>query len=126
MATKYALIVMSEHGDEHPGGQGRMIHALKAAQEFKAAGVPAGLFFHGIGVQWLTLFETRPDRFTQNYGPLFDEVRDLIVGACHFCAATRFGAGEAAARLGVPLLGAPGDHHSLAAIVAAGYEPIIF
>ena len=126
MATKYALIVMSEHGDEHPGGQGRMVHALKAAQDFKAAGVTAHLFFHGIGVQWLTLFETRPDRFSQNYGPLFDAVRDTIGGACHFCAVDRFGAGEAAAHLGVPLLGAPGDHHSVAALVAEGYTPIIF
>ena len=126
MADKYALIVMSEHGEDHPGGQGRMLHALKAAQEFKAAGVTAHLFFHGIGVQWLTLFETRPDKFSQHYGPLFDEVRETIGGACHFCAATRFGAGEAAERLGIPLLGAPGDHHSVAALVAAGYQPIIF
>ena len=126
MAEKYALIVMSEHGEDHPGGQGRMVHALTAAQEFKAAGVTAHLFFHGIGVQWLTMFETRPDKFSQHYGPLFDEVRDTIAGACHFCAATRFGAGEAAGRLDVPLLGAPGDHHSVAALVAAGYQPIIF
>jgi len=117
---------MSDHGDEHPGEQGRLLHALKAAQEFKAAGVTAHLFFHGIGVQWLTLFETRPDKFTQHYGPLFDEVRDTIGGACHFCAATRFGAGEAAEHLGVPLLGTPGDHHSVAALVAEGYQPIIF
>jgi len=126
MAEKYALIVMSESGEDHPGGQGRMLHALKAAQEFKAAGITAHLFFHGIGVQWLTLFETRPDKFTQHYGPLFDEVRDTIGGACNFCAATRFGAGPAAEHLHVPLLGAAGDHHSVAALVADGYQPIIF
>ena len=126
MADKYALVVMSDHGDDHPGDQGRMLHALKAAQEFKAAGVTAHLFFHGIGVQWLTEFEKRSDKFTQHYGPLFDEVRDTIGGACHFCAATRFGAGESAERMGVPLMGAPGDHHSVAALVAEGYQPIIF
>jgi hypothetical protein len=84
------------------------------------------IYFHGIGVQWLTMFETRPDKFTQNYGPLFDEVRDMIAGACHFCAAKRFGAGEAAERMGVPLLGKLGDHHTIAALVAEGYTPIIF
>lgn len=126
MTTKYALVVMSEHGEAHPGGQGRMVHALKAAKEFKAAGVPCKLFFHGIGVQWLAEFETRPDKFAQNYGPLFDEVRDMIGGACHFCAAIRFGAGDAAARMGVPLLGDPGDHHTVAALIADGYQPIIF
>jgi predicted peroxiredoxin len=126
METKYAIIVMSENGEEHPGGQGRMVHALKTAKEFKAAGVPVKMFFHGIGVQWLTMFDTKPDKFTQNYGPLFDEVRDTIGGACHFCAATRFGAGEAAERLGVPLLGKPGDHHTIASVVADGYQPIVF
>ena len=126
MTTKYALVVMSETGEGSPGGQGRMLHALKAAQEFKAAGVPVRLFFHGIGVQWLEAFDTRADRFTQHYGPLFDDVRDTIAGACHFCAVTRFGAGAAAEHLGVPLLGQPGDHHTVAALIADGYHPIIF
>ena len=126
METRYGLIVMCESGNDHPGGQGRMLHALKAAQAFKAASVPVRLYFHGIGVQWLTLFESRPDKFTQTYGTLFDEVRDLIAGACHFCAVTRFGAAEAVDRLGVPLLGEPGDHHTVAAVVADGYQPIIF
>ena len=80
-----------------------------------AAGVPVRIFFHGIGVQWLTMFDTQPDKFTQNYGPLFDEVR------CH-----SVGAGESAARLGVPLVGVPGDHHTVAALIAEGYQPIIF
>ncbi len=126
MEAKYALVVMCEHGEDHPGGQARMLHALKTAKEFAAAGVHARIFFHGIGVQWLSQFESRPDKFTQNYGPLFDEVRVTIAGACHFCAATRFGAGEAAGRMGVPLLGNPGDHHTLAALVAEGYQPIVF
>ena len=37
---------MSENGEEHPGGQGRMLHALKTAKEFKATGVPVNIFFH--------------------------------------------------------------------------------
>jgi hypothetical protein len=126
METKYGLIVMSENGEAYPGGQGRMVHALRAAKEFKAAGVPCRIYFHGIGVLWLNAFESRSDKFTQHYGSLFDEVRNTIAGACHFCAATRFGAGEAAERLGVPLVGDPGDHHTVAAVIAEGYQPIIF
>lgn len=126
METKYGLIVMSETGEAHPGGQGRMLHAMKTAKELRAAGVPCQIFFHGIGVQWITAFEERADKFTQNYGPLFDEVRDLIAGACHFCAATRFGAGAAAQRLGIPLVGQPGDHHTAAMLITAGYQPLIF
>ena len=123
---KYALVVMSETGEAHPGGQGRMLHALKAAEDFKSVGVPVNMFFHGIGVTWVTAFDGRADRFTQAYGPLFDNVRDTIGGACHFCAATRFDASESAARLGVPLLGEPGEHHTVAALVADGFRPIVF
>jgi len=123
---KYALVVMSEHGEQNPGGQGRMLHALEAAREFKAAGVHAELFFHGIGVQWLTAFATPSDRYTEVYGPLFEEVRDMIAGACNFCAAKRFGAAEAAAGLGVPLLGGEGEHHTVAHLVADGYHPTVF
>ena len=126
MTTKYAVVVMSESGEANPGGQGRMLHALKTVQELKAAGVPVGMFFQGIGVQWLTAFDERTDKFTQHYGPLFDEVRDTIGGACNYCAATRFGAGDAVAHLGVPLLGQPGDHHSVGALIAEGYQPIVF
>ncbi len=50
----------------------------------------------------------------------------MIGGACNFGAATRFGAGDAAKRLGVPLLGEPGGHHTVAALVAEGYQPITF
>ncbi len=123
---KYALVVMSEHGEEHPGGQGRMLHALQAAREFKAAGVPAELFFHGIGVQWLTAFATRPDRYTEVYGPLFEEVQDMIGGACNFCTVKRFDAAEAAKTFDVQLLGGDGEHHTVAQLVAQGYSPIVF
>ncbi len=126
MDTKYALLVMSENGDQHPGGQGRLVHALKTAKDLKAAGIPVKIFFHGIGVQWLTAFETKPDRFTQNYGPLFDELKDVMGGACHFCAATRFKASDSAAKLGVPLVGNPGDHHNVASLVADGYQLLTF
>ena len=104
---RFALVVMSEPGEESPGGQGRMLHALTAADDFRKADVEARLFFHGIGVLWLPAFETRADRFCVHYGPLFDSVRELVAGACHFCAVTRFGAGDAAQRMGVPLLASP-------------------
>ena len=126
MTAKYAPVVMCETGEAHPGGQGRLLHAVKAAKEFEDAGIPVNIFFHGIGVQWLEAFDGRADKFTQVYGPLFDEVRETIAGACDFCAAKRFGAGEAAGRLGVPLLGQPGDHHTVAALIAEGYQPINF
>jgi hypothetical protein len=124
--AKYAIIVMSESGEDDPGGQGRMLHALTAAQELRAAGEDATLWFHGIGVSWLTAFDEQKDKFTQVYRPLFDEVRDLISGACGFCTVTRFGAGASATRLGIPVLRGASGHHTVAALLAQGYQVVTF
>ena len=83
--AKYAVVVMSEHGEANPGGPGRMVHALSAVKAFKEAGDEVTLWFHGIGVTWLAAFDSRYDQFTRNYGGLFDEVKDAIGGACDFC-----------------------------------------
>ena len=124
--AKYALVVMSEQGEEHPGGQGRMVHALSAAKGFKDAGVDVTIWFHGIGVGWLTAFADANDRFTQNYGPLFAEVSDVMAGTCNFCTTLRFDATGGAERFGVPIVGEGGQHHSVADLAIAGYSVITF
>lgn len=123
--AKYAIVVMSEHSEGHPGGQGRMVHALSATKEFMEAGEEVSLWFHGIGVGWLSAFDARYDQFTRNYGPLFDEVRPAIGGACAFCVAKRFGAADSAERLGVTLVGGD-DHHTVAALIGDGWEVLTF
>jgi hypothetical protein len=124
--AKYAVVVMSEHSEGNPGGQGRMVHALGAVREFKAAGEEVTLWFHGIGVTWLAAFDARYDQFTRNYGPLFDEVHDVIGGACDFCVRRRFGVAESAERLGVPVVGGEGEHHTVAALVREGWQVVSF
>lgn len=122
----YAIVVMCEPGEDHPGGQGRMLHALYGARELRAAGEDVTVWFHGIGVTWITAFDEQADKFTQVYRPLFDEVRDLISGACEFCAVKRFGAGTSAADLAIPVVRGTGDHHTVATLVAQGYQVITF
>jgi hypothetical protein len=124
--ARYALVVMSEQGEAHPGGQGRVLHALSAAKAFKAAGDEVGLWFHGIGVGWLTAFAEGADRFTQVYRPLFDEVADTIGGACDFCTIKRFDAADGAQALGVPIVGGDGQHHTVADLAREGYTVITF
>jgi hypothetical protein len=124
--SKYALVVMSESGEDHPGGQGRMLHALQAAAEFRSAGVEVSLWFHGIGVEWLAAFEARSDRFTEVYGPLFDSFRDAIGGACEFCAVKRFDVESSAVALGVPVVGGANEHHTVAHLIADGYEVVMY
>jgi hypothetical protein len=41
-------------------------------------------------------------------------------------ASARFGAAEAAEQLGVPIVGGSGRHHTVAALVADGYQVITF
>ena len=124
--ARYAIVVMSEHSEGNPGGQGRMVHALSAAKAFKTAGEDVTIWFHGIGVTWLAVFDSRYDQFSRYYGGLFDEVRDTIRGACDFCTTTRFGSAEAAKRLGVPVVGGDGQHHTVATLVAEGYQVFTF
>jgi RNA polymerase sigma-70 factor, ECF subfamily len=67
--SKYAVVVMSEHGEGNPGGQGRMVHALSTVKELIDAGEEVSLWFHGIGVGWLSALDARYDAFTRHYGP---------------------------------------------------------
>ena len=124
--AKYAIVVMSEHSEGNPGGQARLLHALSAARDFADAGEEVGIWFHGVGVTWLAAFTARYDQFTRNYASLFDNVRANIAGACDFCARTRFGAAEAAEKLGVPIVGGDGRHHTVAALTADGYQVLTF
>jgi hypothetical protein len=124
--AKYAIVVMSEHSEGNPGGQGRMVHALSAAKAFRDAGEDVTIWFHGVGVTWLSAFDARYDAFTTHYGALFDDVRDLIGGACNFCATKRFGSAESAGRLGIPIVGADGEHHTVADLAIEGRQVITF
>jgi hypothetical protein len=126
IVAKHAIVVMCEPGEDHPGGQGRMLHALNLAKDLRANGEEVTLWFHGIGVTWLTAFDKQQDKFTQVYRPLFDEVRDLIGGTCEFCTVKRFGAAPSAAKLGIPVLRSGGDHHTLAALIAQGHQVVTF
>jgi len=124
--AKYALVVMAEHGEANPGGQGRMLHAMNTARELHAAGEEVCVWFHGIGVTWLTAFDVRDHKYTQVYGPLFDEIQDLIAGACDFCASRRFDAAASAERLAVPLVGGDGEHHTVASLVRDEWQVLTF
>ena len=122
--TKVAIIILT--AADTPEGRGRMIHAMTAAQELKEAGTEVKILFEGIGVTWLTAFHKQEEPFTQNYAPVFEAIKEDILGACNFCATGRFDAGEAAQALGIGLVGADGEHYSLGNLIAEGYQAISF
>jgi DsrE/DsrF-like family len=124
--ARYAVVVMAEHSEGNPGGQGRMVHALSTVKAFRDADEEVSLWFHGIGVTWLAAFDARYDAFTRHYSGLFDEVRQAIGGACDFCTNKRFGVTESARRLGVPTVGGEGEHHTIAALALDGWQVLTF
>jgi len=122
--SKIAIIVFA--ASDTPEGRGRMVHALQATRELKAAGIEVKMIFEGTGVTWLDAFHKAEHPFTQNYGPIFEEVRDTIEGACNFCTTGRFEVGDAVGALGLPLLGPEGGHYSLGNLIAEGYQIVTF
>ena len=119
--ARTALVMMA--GDDYPEGRGRMAHLLTTAG---GLGGDTEIYFHGAGVNWLATFDLRDHPFTKAYGESFDAVKTQIAGACNFCTNVRFEVGESAARLGAPVLGDEGQHHSLADVIASGATVITF
>jgi len=122
MAT--ALIMMTDPGN--PEANGRMVHLLKTAEVLSERGDEVAIYLHGAGVNWATAFAARDDRFTQNYGELFDKVKPLIAGACNFCANVRFGQADALGELGIGFVGTDGAHHTAADIITGDAVLITF
>jgi len=118
MPGQHAVVVLSP--EDTPEGRGRILHALATARGLAEAGEEVEVHFDGIGVTVLTAFMERDNRFTKNYGPLFDSIRPLITGACDFCTRRRFEASPAADEFEVPMLGGEDQHHSLAELLMAG------
>ena len=116
-----ALVMMAD--DDYPEGRGRMTTLLTTANELSG---DATVYFHGAGVNWLKTFAANEHPFAKAYGERFEAVKPRIAGACNFCANVRFDAGEAAASLGIPILGAEGEHHSLADVIRSGATVITF
>jgi hypothetical protein len=122
MAT--ALVMLTDPGN--PEANGRMVHLLSTAAGLREAGKEVAIYFHGASVNWASAFLARQDKFTEHYGPLFDDVKPLIAGACNFCANVRFDQSAALADMGIAILGEDGGHHTIADIVLAGDDPVTF
>ncbi len=119
--AKTAVVMMA--ADDYPEGRGRMTTFLATAADL---GAEAELYFHGAGVTWLATFDAGEHPFAQAYGERFDSIKDHIVGACNFCTNVRFQVQDSAQRLGIPIVGEDGQHHSLAGVISSGASVITF
>ena len=86
--ARAASIVFAD--TDRPEGLGRVVNALTTAKEFKEAGDEAVVIFDGAGTKWVAELA----REDHKYHGLFEEVRDVVGGACSYCAAA-YGGGRA-------------------------------
>lgn len=114
-------VIMVLAGAEAHGDMARVVNALEAAKEFKEAGDDVKIIFDGAGTEWITKLS---DPGNMLY-PLFEAVKDKVVGACSYCAAA-FGVADSADSCGVNLLDEYEGHPSIRELVKQGYEIITF
>jgi len=117
--AKAAAIVFADTGGAE--SLGRVVNALTTAKEFHEAGDEAVVIFDGAGTKWLPEL-SRPDH---DYHGLFEDARDLITGACSYCAAA-FGVREQVEELAIPLLDEYSGHPSIRRLTSDGYTVLTF
>ncbi len=117
--AKIAIIVLAD--TESPGDQSRLLSAMVAAREFRQAGDQVDLIFDGAASKWIGELSGTGHR----HHTLYEQIKDTIVGVCASCA-EEFGATEAIARAGVPLLRESDGHPSLRRLVVQGYQILPF
>lgn len=117
--AKAAIVVLADtETHEHLG---RIANALTSAKEFKEAGDETTVVFDGAGTKWVPELSDPDHRLHEG----FESVKDVVAGACSYCAAS-FGVKEEVEKSDVPLLEEYAGHPSLQRLVSQGYEVITF
>ena len=117
--SKGAIVVLA--GTESREGVGRVANALVTAREFKEAGDDVVLLFDGAGTQWIgELLDEQ-----HKYHRAFERVRDVVSGACSYCAEA-YGVRDTVEEAGIPLLDEYAHHPSIRRLVAEGYSVVTF
>jgi hypothetical protein len=119
MMAKGAIVVLA--GTDSSEGLGRVVNALVTAREFKEAEDEVVLLFDGAGTRWIAELLDPGHK----YHGAFEAVRDVVSGACGYCA-TAYGVRETVEEAGIPLLSQYADHPSIRGLVSQGYSVVTF
>ena len=117
--AKAASIVLAD--TDRAEGLGRVVNALTTAKEFKEAGDDAVVIFDGAGTKWVAELS----REDHKYHGLFEDVRDVVGGACAYCSGA-YGVKEQVEQAGVRLLDDFEGHPSLRTLIGDGYAVVTF
>lgn len=116
---KIAVVILAD--TESHADHGRFTNAIEMAKEAKEQGDEVQLIFDGAGTRWVPMV-------AHGEGPMqkmFASVKDVVTGACAFCAAA-FEVKEAIQKSDIPLLSDYEGHPSLRGLVAQGYQVVTF
>ncbi len=116
---KVAVVILAD--TETRGDLGRLANALEAARELKEAGDEVKVIFDGAGTKWVPVLADSAHKYHRT----FTELREVVAGACAYCARA-FGVLEQVEAAGIPLLKEYRDHPSLRALMAEGYRVLTF
>ncbi|MFM9834802.1 MAG: hypothetical protein ACKVOA_01725 [Methylophilaceae bacterium] len=119
MSNKIAIIVLADSNSDE--GLGRIVNALAAAGEYNKAGDEVRIVFTGTGTKWPTSL-VKPDHPAHG---LYEDVKDLVDGACGFCA-NAFGQTDAMKQYSIKLLADSGPFMSYRQFTQAGYQILTF
>lgn len=117
--NRVAILVLAD--TETHADLGRVVNAMMTAKEFHEAGDDVELIFDGAGTGWLGVLSDPENQANK----LFEQVRDVVSGACGFCAHA-FDAEKGVEHAHVPLLDEYQGHPSVRGLVESGYQVITF
>ncbi len=117
--TKIGIVVLSDM--ETHSDMARVVTALEAAKEFKAAGDEVEIIFDGGGVVSAVAIADPGSKLHR----LYTHVQDNIAGVCRYCSRS-FEVYDQAEALGLPLLAEYDQHPSLRRLAVEGYQIITF
>ena len=117
--SKIAILVLAEEGSHE--SLGRIVNALEFAKELKENDHDVGIVFDGAGTTFIPALE---DEDHKAHG-VYKEVKDVIDGACEFCA-NAFGVIDEVKKTDIKLLDEFDNHPSLEKYIAKGYQIVTF
>lgn len=114
-----AIILFAD--TDTPEGLGRAVNALTTAKEFKEAGDEVRVVFDGAGVKWVPALADPEHK----YHRAFDDVRDVVSGACDYCSRA-YGVKEEVESTDVSLMSEYSGHPSVRTLMADGFQVLTF
>ncbi len=117
--AKTALIVFA--GAESHADLGRVFNAIETAREYKEDGEEVQIIFDGAGTEWIPVLEDPEHKAHEPYA----SVKDVIAGACAFCAKS-FGVYDDIAETDVNFLSEFEGHPSIKTLIDDGYTVVTF